>query len=200
MNRVSVLLAACIVAACSGAARREGRRTPATPDEAVQLAARLPRVVSRCVVARPSQLSPERRSLVQQVAQEGPLAWMGALEIRAYASALRVHADGTRSEVILLRASDPPARVRAVLSAQPYLGLVWEGQTPTCEDPDCTARAAVADVLADGTVRIRVGRAASGVDAGADVARIDAPCARLAAAASDAAATHVSVRFMLPPR
>ena len=181
----SAIFSACCVIACSGAGIGVRTLRP-DADEAVQLAAQLPRAVSRCVVARPSQVSPERRALVKQVAQAGPLAWLDALEIRAYASATRLFADGTRSEVILLRAAEPIARVRAVLAAQPYLGLAWDGESPRCEDADCTQRAARADVLRDGTVRIRVGRMDVRGEAGLDPPRIDAPCARLALESPDA--------------
>lgn len=183
---VGVSLCVWTQLACGGSAARASPGAPRRPDEAAQLAGQLPRWVSRCVVARPSRVSAERRSLVQQVAQAGPLAWLGALDVRAYASALRVHADGTRSEVVLLRASDPLARVREVLSAQPYLDVVWEGEARSCEDADCAERVAHAALLADGTVRIRVGRGTNSLDAGSDVPRIASPCEWLAARARDA--------------
>ena len=185
-------LAVCsLLAACGGTAPRTVARARRPVDEASQLAGQLPRRASRCVVARPSRLSPGQRALVQQVAQAGPLAWLGALEIRAYASASDVDADGRRSEVILMRASDPLERVRAVLSAQPYLDLVWDGEVRSCEEEDCAERVAHAEVLVDGTVRIRVGREADALAGGTDARRILSPCQWLAAGAREILASNL---------
>src|SRR5262249_2158012 len=94
----TVVAVALLLAACGGGGANAVAVQAAAgeSDEAVRLAARLPRGARECVAVRADRLSATERRGLRWVSRALPLAWAAELDVSAYASAAQVSAAGER--------------------------------------------------------------------------------------------------------
>ncbi|MBK8172614.1 MAG: hypothetical protein IPK60_20065 [Sandaracinaceae bacterium] len=158
MSRAFAASVASLVAICAcGHAPASTRAVPQRPagDEAVELAALLPRGAMTCAAARPSLVDRAHTAQVTPLSSVTALAWLPALSVRAVAQRRQTPLYRAGGSITLMRFDVTREEARRVLHAQRIERVAFADEPDSlCHDAECVASTGVVSFVDEHTLRI----------------------------------------------